>query len=84
MQMTIDVPDTLPQERLKQRIKELEQSLLMEAQFFAVFSKQQTALKTVKRNTVILGTLAGAFKVPENFDDPLPDEICNEFYKTDL
>jgi hypothetical protein len=24
MQMTIDVPDTLPQERLKQRIKELE------------------------------------------------------------
>jgi prevent-host-death family protein len=43
-----------------------------------------SALKTVKRNTVILGTLAGAFKVPDNFDDPLPDEICNEFYKADL
>jgi hypothetical protein len=46
MQMTIDVPDTLPQERLKQRIKELEQSLIMKSQFFAVFSKQQTTLTT--------------------------------------
>lgn len=44
MQITINVPDTLPQERLKQRIKELEQSLITEAKFFAVFSKQQTAI----------------------------------------
>ncbi|WP_394754621.1 hypothetical protein [Crenothrix sp.] len=41
MQITINVPDTLPQERLKQRIKELEQSLITEAKFFAVFAKQQ-------------------------------------------
>jgi hypothetical protein len=41
MQITINVPDSLPQERLKQRIKELEQSLINEAKFFAVFSKQQ-------------------------------------------
>ena len=34
MQMTIDVPDTLPQERIKQRIQELEQSLINEALFF--------------------------------------------------
>jgi hypothetical protein len=27
MQITVNVPDTLPQERLKQRIKELELSL---------------------------------------------------------
>ncbi len=27
MQMTIDVPDTLPQERIKQRIQALEQTL---------------------------------------------------------
>jgi len=43
MQITINVPDTLPEERLKQRIKELEQSLITEAKFFAVFSKQQAA-----------------------------------------
>ncbi|MCX7066250.1 MAG: hypothetical protein NTW85_00900 [Methylococcales bacterium] len=44
MQITINVPDTLPQERLKQRIKELEQSLINEARFFAVFSKQQAVM----------------------------------------
>lgn len=44
MQMTINVPDTLPQERLKQRIAELEQSLIMEARFLAVFSTQQTTV----------------------------------------
>ena len=35
MQVTIDVPDSLPQERLRQRIKELEESLREEAQFLA-------------------------------------------------
>ncbi|MCX7067354.1 MAG: hypothetical protein NTW85_06650 [Methylococcales bacterium] len=39
MQITINVPDTLPQERLKQRIKELEQSLINEAKFFCCFFK---------------------------------------------
>lgn len=42
-----------------------------------------SALKGAKPNNVILGILAGAFAVPDNFDDPLPEEICNEFYKTD-
>jgi antitoxin (DNA-binding transcriptional repressor) of toxin-antitoxin stability system len=37
-----------------------------------------------KRNNVILGTLAGAFAVPENFDDPLPEDLCNAFYNPDL
>lgn len=41
-------------------------------------------LKNEKRNNVILGTLKNAFQVPENFDDPLPDEIYNEFYKPEL
>lgn len=44
MQITINVPDTLPQERLRQRIQELEQSLITEAKFFALFAKQQTAI----------------------------------------
>ena len=33
MQVTIDVPDSLPKERLQQRIKELEGSLREEAHF---------------------------------------------------
>jgi len=44
MQMTINVPDTLPQERIKQRIQELEQSLINEALFFSFFAKQQTVM----------------------------------------
>lgn len=38
MQMTINVPDTLPAEFLKLRIQELEQNLISEAQFFAEFT----------------------------------------------
>ncbi|NOQ34385.1 MAG: hypothetical protein GQ569_00635 [Methylococcaceae bacterium] len=45
MQITIDAPDTLPTERIKQRIKELEQSLQLEAQFFENFvNTKQTAI----------------------------------------
>jgi hypothetical protein len=43
MQITINVPDTLPQDRIKQRIQELEQSLINEAKFFALLFKQQPA-----------------------------------------
>jgi PHD/YefM family antitoxin component YafN of YafNO toxin-antitoxin module len=38
MQMTINVPDTLPAEFLKLRIQELEQNLISEAKFFADFT----------------------------------------------
>ena len=37
MQMTINVPDTLPLEFLKLRIQELGQNLISEAKFFADF-----------------------------------------------
>lgn len=40
MQITINIPDTLPQERIKQRVKEFELSLIAEAKFFASISKQ--------------------------------------------
>ena len=35
MQVTIDIPDSLPQERWQQRIREFEESLREEAQFLA-------------------------------------------------
>ncbi len=44
MQLTINVPDTLPQERLTQIIKEVEQRLINEAKSFTLFSSQKTVL----------------------------------------
>ncbi len=32
-----------------------------------------------KHNNVILGTLEGAFDVPENFDDSLPEAFYKDF-----
>lgn len=89
MQMTINVPDTLPQERIKQRIQELEQILMNDVRIFSSFNKVNSSvklsvLKAEKRNHVILGTLKNAFQIPENFDDSLPDEFYNEFYKPEL
>ena len=37
MQITINVPDTLPQAFLKQRIQEIEQSFITEARFFTAY-----------------------------------------------
>jgi prevent-host-death family protein len=39
------------------------------------------ALAGEKRNNVILGVMAGAFEVPDHFDDPLPDEWVDGFYR---
>jgi prevent-host-death family protein len=39
------------------------------------------SLASGKRNNVILGVMEGAFEVPDTFDDPLPDEIVNGFYR---
>jgi len=44
MQLTINVPDTLPQERLTQIIKEVEQRLINEAKSFQLFSSKKTDL----------------------------------------
>jgi len=41
-------------------------------------------LSVEKRNNVILGIMEGAFEVPDNFDEPLPDEILDEFYPASL
>ncbi|MDD5229564.1 MAG: hypothetical protein PHN45_08690 [Methylococcales bacterium] len=44
MQLIINVPDTLPQERLAQIIKEVEQNLINEAKSLVSFSKKQPVL----------------------------------------
>ncbi len=40
MQITIDVPNTLPQEFLKQRIQEIEQSFITDARFFTAYNPE--------------------------------------------
>ena len=37
-----------------------------------------------KQNKVVLGVMQDAFTVPDNFDEPLPDNIINEFYSGQL
>ncbi|MEI6709032.1 MAG: hypothetical protein WCK96_18065 [Methylococcales bacterium] len=46
MQVTIDVPDSLPAEFLKLRIQEIEQNLKNEAKYFSMYSivNQETLL----------------------------------------
>jgi hypothetical protein len=37
-----------------------------------------------KHNTVILGVMENAFTIPDNFDEPLPEGIIDEFYTNKL
>jgi hypothetical protein len=73
MQMTINVPDTLPAEFLKLRIQELEQNLISEAKFFADFmvwdetkyllSTPANAVKLFKEHDISLGKAAELAKM---------------------
>ena len=37
-----------------------------------------------RRNSVILGVMAAAFAIPDDFDKPLPETLINEFYTDNL
>jgi hypothetical protein len=37
-----------------------------------------------KRNSVILGVMAEAFAIPDDFDKPLSEKFINEFYTDNL
>lgn len=45
--------------------------------------KSQKAQSATKRLPRPIGTAKGDFVVPDDFDDPLPKEIEDEFYKVD-
>jgi hypothetical protein len=61
MQVTIDVPDSLPPEFLKLRIQEIEQNLKNEAKYFSMYSivNQETllAIEAAERGEVELTSL---------------------------
>ncbi len=58
----------------------VEKTLAGEEVILARAGKALVALVPIeKHNNVILGTLEGAFDVPENFDDSLPEDFYNDF-----
>ena len=61
MQITINVPDNLPVERVQQMVNTLEMQLIKES-----------ALKAKKKRPI--GLAKGQFTVPPSFFEPLPDE----------
>lgn len=66
MQMTINVPDNLPMERVQQVIRVIEMQLLKES-----------ALKLKKKRPI--GLAKGQFTVPPSFFEPLPDDLLRAF-----
>jgi hypothetical protein len=67
MQITINVPDTLPQAFLKQRIQEIEQSFITEACFFTGYQQlnQETlsAIEAVERGEVEMTSIEELHKL---------------------
>jgi hypothetical protein len=72
--------ETLPEDVQKTFLEELVQKKYLQIKALAF---PGTPINE-KRNRVILGVMQDAFTVPDNFDDPLPDDIINEFYSGQL
>ncbi len=66
MQVTINVPDNLPMERVQQVIHAIEMQLIKES-----------ALKIKKQRPI--GLAKGILTVPDSFFEPLPDDLLNAF-----
>ncbi len=66
MQVTINVPDNLPMERVQQVIHAIEMQLIKES-----------VLKVKKQRPI--GLAKGTFTVPDSFFEPLPDDLINAF-----
>jgi hypothetical protein len=72
--------ETLPDNVQREFLSELWQK--QREQLEAIAADKQKKLK--KTNRVIFGVMEGEFTVPDNFDDPLPETIENEFYSATL
>lgn len=65
-------------DRIREVIEELPAEKQAEVLDFAEFLRGRAATTTT-RPVRRLGTLAGTFTVPDDFDDPLPPEIQRHF-----
>ena len=72
--------ETLPNDVQKSFLEELVQKKHSEIKALAFDGSSSNE----KRNTVILGVMEDAFRIPDNFDEPLSEDIINEFYTDKL
>lgn len=72
--------ETLPNDVQKSFLEELVQKKYPEIKALAF----PDSTSHEKRNTVILGVMEDAFTIPDNFDEPLSEDIINEFYSHKL
>jgi hypothetical protein len=56
MMITINVPDSLPPERVRQRIREIESSLLEEAQFWETTTAENPSLPVPEKDAAFFQT----------------------------
>jgi len=73
--------ETLPDNVQREFLSELWQKQSQQIEAIAT-DKQHKKLK--KTNRVIFGVMEGKFTVRDNFDEPLPETIENEFYTATL
>jgi len=69
MQVTINIPDNLPQAAIQQQVHEFEEKLKQQAQKEANLSVAQRPI----------GLAKDTFQVPASFFEPLSDEILDAF-----
>lgn len=72
--------ETLPEDVQKTFLEELVQKKYLQIKALAFPGSPINE----KRNRVVLGVMQDAFTVPDNFDEPLPEDIINEFYSGQL
>jgi hypothetical protein len=72
--------ETLPNEVQQAFLEELLQKKHAEIKAIAFPDLSSNS----KHKTVVLGAMADAFSVPDNFDAPLPEDIINDFYTDSL
>lgn len=80
MQVTIDIPDSLPQERVQQRIKEIEESLREEANFLM---SVKTIINNMSNQEALsskqewLGSMIGTAEITGDILSPTHGELVS-------
>lgn len=78
MQIMIDIPDSLPQERIQQRIQELEDSLRAEANFLTsvtAFIKNRIRQESMPANQAWLGSMIGTAEITGDILAPTHSDL---------
>jgi len=77
MHITITIPESLPKERVRQRVKELEESLLEDAKFFAAVESflQTESGRYLPSQTSWLGCMADTGEIIGDIVSPTHGEL---------